>query len=464
MEEAVYWYSRTMHDHTPSLQESLEADAVVVGGGIAGLAAAQWLREEAGKDVVVLEARFCGAGATGKSSGFIAPDSELELTSLARRFGDADARLLWRAATRACEEIRANVERFAIECDFVAADSLFVANGRGRFGVVQEEHDAHARLGFPSTLYTKASLPDILGSDGFDGAVRAQGTFGIDAYAYVQGLKRALAELGVRVFEDSPATQIGRGVVRTPQGEVRAPIVIVCLDRFAPTLGVAARAVYHAQTFIGLTEPLGPDRLRHLFPDGPLLVWDTDLTYQYFRPTRDGRLLVGGSSLLDTFRRHESDSTRSGEHLESYIRDKFPALGGVAFTHRWPGLIGMTKDLLPIAGVSSGVPGRYEALCSAGLPWSVLAGQVAARCAAEGETELDRFLAPGRAFTVLDPFQPILGKPIAFALSVLWAKNWQRGHAPQVAKRNGVARALLWGTAGGALLAALHLLHRRSQR
>jgi hypothetical protein len=194
-----------------------------------------------------------------------------------------------------------------------------------------------------------------------------------------------------------------------------------------------------------------------------MLVWDTDLTYQYFRPTRDGRLLVGGSSLLNTFRRHETRSDGPAEHLQSYLRDKFPALGRVAFTHRWPGLIGVTKDLLPLAGPSSDVPGRYEAMCSAGLPWSVLAGQVAARCAVEGATEFDRFLAPHRAFTLVDPLQPILGKPIAFALSTLWAKNWQRGHAPEVARRQRVVRTLMWSAAGAALLTAARVLRRWSQ-
>lgn len=426
VDDDVYWYSRTQQEHAAPLEGAREADAVVVGGGMAGLAAAQWLREKAEKDVIVLEARFCGAGATGKSSGFVTPDSELELTSLVRRFGDADARLLWDVATRGCQDIHANVERFGIDCDFLAADSLFVANGRTAFATVRREHEAHARLGFPSTLYGRASLPDVLGSNGFDGAVRAGGTFGIDAYAYVQGLKRALAGLGVRIFEDSPAIQIDQHVVRTPRGTVRAPIVIVCLDRFAPTLGVATRDTYHAQTFIALTDPLRQDQLQRLFPSGPMLVWDTDLTYQYLRLTPAGRLLVGGSTLLETFRRNESPPAGSGERLEAYVREKFPALGPVVFTHLWPGLIGVTKDLLPIAGLRP-LAGHYEAMCSAGLPWSVLAGQVAARCTVEGATELDRFFAPDRTFTALDWFQPILGKPLTFALSILWAKNWQHG-------------------------------------
>jgi len=36
----VYWYSRTRHDRAAPLEEALEAGAVVVEGGMAGLAAA----------------------------------------------------------------------------------------------------------------------------------------------------------------------------------------------------------------------------------------------------------------------------------------------------------------------------------------------------------------------------------------------------------------------------------------
>jgi glycine/D-amino acid oxidase-like deaminating enzyme len=58
-----------------------------VGGGIAGLSAAQWLSEMASTlSVCLLEAETCGAGASGRSSGFITPDSELELKDLVRRF------------------------------------------------------------------------------------------------------------------------------------------------------------------------------------------------------------------------------------------------------------------------------------------------------------------------------------------------------------------------------------------
>jgi glycine oxidase len=59
-------------------------DAVVVGGGIIGLASA-WRAQQRGLDVVVLERAQPGAGATGAAAGVLAPDPETPgFTALAR--------------------------------------------------------------------------------------------------------------------------------------------------------------------------------------------------------------------------------------------------------------------------------------------------------------------------------------------------------------------------------------------
>src|SRR5204863_5621756 len=123
----------------------------------------------------------------------------------------------------------------------------------------------------------------------------------------------------------------------------------------------------------------------------------------------------------------------------------FPHLGRVRFTHWWPGLIGVTKDMLPMAGPSDREPGLYYAMCSAGLPWSVVAGETAARHAVQGSTEIDRFLSPTRAFTPLEPLQPVLRKPATFALATVWAKSYQRGDSARVARQQRVVRAVMWG-------------------
>lgn len=420
MLEQVHWYGRTPKQPPTSLEGRIETDVVVVGGGMAGLAAAEWLREQAGREVVLLESSFCGGGATGRSSGFITPDSELQVTDLVRRFGPEQGRRLWLAAHGACEHIRGNIQRYGIACDLVESDCLYLGAGRGGFDTIREEHAARERLGFDTRLYSREALRAVLGSDRYAGGVRYGRTFAIDPHAYAQGMKTALVGRGVRIFEDTPAVTLARGRVDTPRGSVSARHVVVCLDRFAPGLGVA-RDTWHAQTFLIISQPLDPGLRDSLFPDGPVLAWDTDLIYQYFRLTGDGRLLVGGGTLQETYAsaRHHS---RTPARLERFIRKTFPGLARVSFDSYWPGLIGVTRDLLPLAGGYPQVPDQVQAVCAAGLPWSVLAGQAAARAITDDSTPLDAHFSPARHFQ-LGRLASILPMPLSFALSHLHTKH-----------------------------------------
>jgi gamma-glutamylputrescine oxidase len=97
IDDTVFWYLNKP-TITP-LRQSLETDVVVVGGGMAGLTAAQAFAEK-GARVVLLEKNFCGAGASGKSSGFITPNSELSLNDLATIYGLEVAHKLWKKYSR----------------------------------------------------------------------------------------------------------------------------------------------------------------------------------------------------------------------------------------------------------------------------------------------------------------------------------------------------------------------------
>lgn len=420
----VYWFERTAATPTAPARGVLKADAVVVGGGIAGLTAARHLLD-AGRDVVLLEAGLCGAGATGRSSGLVTPDSELELAELERRFGAGDAAALWREARGACDAIRQMAREAGADCDLVEADSLYVASSERGAKEVRAQHEALARLGFESRFYDREALRAVF-DGGYFAGVRTAGSFGMDGFAWAQAVKNHLVARGARVFENSRVVALGEREARTDAAVVRAPVVLVCLDRYASDLRVESRDVYHAQASIVLTEPLAPEVRRRVFPEGPMLVWDTDLVYNYFRPTGDGRLLAGGGLLRETYARHENPDTPAFARLEGHARWRFPALRGARVTHTWQGMIGMTRDVLPIAGRSRHEPSHCYALCAAGLPWSVLAARSAAAQAMGRATPVDRFFTPERHFTPFDALQPLLGKAATWALGYYYARNFQR--------------------------------------
>jgi gamma-glutamylputrescine oxidase len=457
MKTDPYWLEASERETLPALDRDTTADAVVIGGGIAGLTVAQLLSAR-GANVVLLERSFCGSGATGRSSGFVTPDSELQVAQFEHRFGPDDARLLWSAAARACDHIHRTILEHDLACDFVKADSLYVATSDRAARTTASEHESRLRAGLPSSHYSGANVGSILGGSGFTAAVRYDGTFAMTPYLYATGLRDRLRADGVRIYENSPVREVKDDVVVTAGGRVRAGRIFFCADRDLASVGNVRSTAYYAQTFLAATAPLPSEMFERLFPDGDLLVWDTDLIYHYFRRTADDRLLIGGGRLRNTY-----GPPVSGESalpvLTDYVRQHLPLLADVPFVNVWSGLIGVTKDLLPVAGQDRKRPHHSYAGCAAGLPWSVLAAQCAV-ASSEGGDDLQRFFDPRRVFTDLDPMQPVAGKRMTFALSHGYTKGALRGHASEVRRRKpwviGAALAVL-----GAIVAAWA---RRAQR
>lgn len=417
--DEVYWY--TLPPPLPTseaapLSSNLSVPVVVIGGGMAGLMCAQRLLEKQ-VDCIVLEKSFCGSGATGKSSGFITPDSELELSGLLKSEGPSEAGRLWDFAGGGVRSIRETIHRHGIDCDYQVQDSLFVAASAGQADTIKNEHEAHRKLGYPSEHYGADTLPAVLGSRSYHGALRTSETFGISAYLYCRGLKEALKARGVRIYEGTAARRIEEHEVRTDHQSIRADKVMVCTDRFLPELGIIPQEIYHAQTFLAVSRPLADGDIVRLFPQKPLMVWDTDLIYQYFRLIGGGRLLLGAASLLHTYGRRENHEPRGIlRKMKAYVARAFPGLN-VEWEFLWPGMLGVSKDFLPLAGKHPRFRDSYFMGGAAGLPWAAALASYMADKMIEGRDDLDGHFSPDRPFPVGRGLQAALSKPLSFALS-----------------------------------------------
>lgn len=415
LRDAVFWFDRKAPP-LPALERAIDTDVIVVGGGMMGLMCARTLRAR-GQRVCLLEAETCGAGASGRSSGLVTPDSELELHDLVRQFGTGQAPRLWEFAQGGVNAIRQAVREDQIECDLQVQDALYAATTGGASEVINAEHAARSTFGFPSTLHSRESLPSILGSQAYFGGLRFGGTFGIDGYRACVGLRDRLLDTGAQIFERSPVTRILENGVETADASVRAPAVIICADRFLPAFGLARREIYHVQTFLAISECLGTSAIERIFPREPLMVWGTDVTYKYFRLTGDGRLLLGGGTLPTMYARREQHRPRQAvRQLNAYMTKRFPGVH-VEFTACWPGLIGISKDFAPVVGCHPRYPAVRFAAGAAGLPWAAALGRYLAEKVLEGRDEFDAPLAVDRRFPVGPQVQAVLGAPLAFAIS-----------------------------------------------
>lgn len=413
--DQVLWYiNRPFCNPT---KKSVKVDVVVVGGGVAGLSAAQSFHEK-GLSVALIEKSYCGAGASGRSSGFITPDSEFALHNLLEFYGPEQGKNIWEFALSGVEFIRSNIKKYSIACDYQEQDTLVLATSKNALKKsIEPEYKARKELHYQSTLYAQEALPSIIGSADYYGGIRYPNTFGMCAYQYCQAMKHVLLKCGVQIFEDCPALEITANSVITPSTHFYADTIVVCIDQYIRDFKKLLTAVYHVQTFLMMSSPLSDEQARSIFPAQRMMCWDTDLIYNYFRLDGDNRLMLGGGRLLSTYASCENHKTaKIQKKFMNYFSTKFPEIS-VQFNYIWPGIIGITKDIMPIAGRDKDHPSLYYVSGAAGLPWAAALGVYSAETMVNKRNDLDDVFCPDRHFTLGPIVQKMLGTKLTFALS-----------------------------------------------
>lgn len=415
-QDETFWYLQ--RQEAQSLRADRETEVVVIGGGMAGITTAQAFANK-GKKVILLEAYYCGAGASGKSSGFITPNGEISLSEFVRRYGEEGGLAIWNLLEkRGMEHIRNNIKEYKIECDYIEEDSLEVASTEKDLKAILKEAEYLAKFGFETRFTKKEDIPTHLGSTRYYGGVTYGKNFGISAYKYCQSMKNILIQQGIEVYEETPVLSLQDNVITTLHATVKANTIIVCADRFIPMLGKLTKEIYQIQNFLLISQPLTDQEIRKMFPQKNLMIWDTELIYNFYRITGNRLLLGGGSAwyAYNTFASYHNEYMY--KKLTRYATDTFPDLK-IQFEQLWPGLIGVSKDIAPVVGYDKEMKSIYYVGAPAGLTVAAMLGNYSADHIIDGNDTLKDYFSPYRKFKIGGILQSILGTKISFALSHL---------------------------------------------
>jgi gamma-glutamylputrescine oxidase len=426
-----WWYTSLLQTDSnlcKPLKEDIKCDYLIIGGGMAGLHAALQLSEKSNK-VVLLERNICGGSSTGKSAGFLTPDSELELLDLLRRYGHGGAKKLWGLAESGVNMIVNNIKKLNIECDLQIQDSLFVGIGKSGEKDIKSEVEARKKFGFMSKHYNSEKIKSINSGIGYSSAVQYSGTYGINPLLYSQAIKNVLLKKAVKIYESSEVETITGNIAKTHLGSVTAKKIIVCIDKMTPEFNKVSENTYHAQTFLSITEPLSDIDIKTIFPKKDMMCWDSKLVYSYYRLTGDKRLLLGGGTAMTTFSPLDIPSPRVIKKVIKEFLKRFPTLDHIKFIQYWPGRIDTTKDLIPIVDYDPTNKDIQYVLGCVGLPWATFCGDYAAKRALDPKLkdEYHELLKLKREFLIpTGPIQKILGKMLTFSLNNGYSKYIQK--------------------------------------
>jgi gamma-glutamylputrescine oxidase len=331
----------------PTLEGDVAVDACVIGAGYTGLSAALELAG-AGYKVAVLEAERVGHGASGRNGGQICTGFSSGQGKIEAQLGKEDARRAFAIAEEAKRLLIDRVEKHKIDCD-LKWGYLHVIPKPHQFNELTAWKDELDELGYRDTsLIDKAQLEEKLGTHLYHGALREGGAGHFHPLSYCRGLARAAAKAGAAIYENSRVVDVETGsnpLARTSRGSVRAKFMILAgnayLGRLVPKL---YGRVMPVSSYIIATEPLGENRAKSLIRDGEAVA-NTNFIVDYFRLTRDHRMLFGGRA---------SYSTLEPPNLGAYMRPRmtavFPQLDDVKIDHAWGGYIAITYNRIPDCG------------------------------------------------------------------------------------------------------------------
>jgi len=399
-----------------TLAEEVRCDVAVVGAGFTGLRAALYLAER-GVNVVVVDSKRVGWGASGRSGGQVNPLLPVARPeALLKAVGPVYFERLAEVSLGSADELFALVRKYQIQCDarqngWIRVEHCEAARRRARAAA-----GAWGRFGLVFEPLGSDDVARLTGSPAYRSGILWPKGGSVQPLSLANGLAHAAARAGARIYGDAPVRRLERRgtlwQLNAHSHRIEAETVIIATNAYTGAMiPDLQRSILPLVPIQIATKPLPAGVIGALLPEGHTIA-DTRRIIMYARREPDDRIVYGGigyglpNGRIGGFAWLARDAVRV-----------FPALAAVRWRYRWGGLIALTKDHVPhfhelapglIAGL--GYNGR-------GVAMSLVMGRVLAERAMGAAPETLPF--------PVSPIEPIALRDIQ-RLGAGFAIHWMR--------------------------------------
>jgi gamma-glutamylputrescine oxidase len=294
---------------------------------------------------VLIDAQRVGFGASGRNGGQLGSGQRKPQDALERLLGEPNAKALWSYGEDAKALVKTLIDKHKIDCDLRPGVAMTGERLKDVDWIHRYAAHLQSRYGYDQIRpMSRAEFHALCPSPRYRGGALDLGAAHLHPLKFALGLARAAKRAGVRIYEGTQAHHIQQrtpATVRTDRGRVVAEHVVLAGNGYIGTLNrrIAAH-VMPINNFIVATEPLGARAADILTQD--VAVCDSRFVVNYFRLSKDNRLLFGGG---------ESYGYRFPKNIRALVsrpmREIFPALRDVPLTHAWGGTLAITAKRLP---------------------------------------------------------------------------------------------------------------------
>jgi glycine/D-amino acid oxidase-like deaminating enzyme len=329
----------------------------IVGAGYGGLATALELHKQ-GIEVVVLEAKELGHGASTRSGGAVSGGVNIGKSFAGKSLDPNSQRAndLLSDAADAFSTIERLVAEENIDCAWQKT-GRFVGAWTPKHFTSQAARVEQLNTAAKSDCYMipRERQREEMASDYYYGGMVVERAACLHPALYYKGLLDAVRRRAIAVCAEAPVERITRENagwrVRTGRGEVLADEVVIATNGYTGDVTPQLkRRLIPVASHIIATEELPADLAASLIPRKRTLS-DTRRVLTYYRLSPDHRRVIFGGRARFT----QVSPAVSAPILHRFMTERFPQLKGVKVTHAWTGNVAFTLDAVPHMGRQDGM-------------------------------------------------------------------------------------------------------------
>jgi sarcosine oxidase len=333
---------------TPSKQLTRQttSDVTVIGAGFTGLCAAHKLAE-AGKSVVVLDAKDIGFGASGRNGGQVNPILPFNGPEQVRRLvGPTYLQRLTDLSLGSADSLFDFINQHQIKCDARQLGWLRVDHCERAKKESRKNAQAWIKLGAQIEFVDGDALTALTGSSAYQSGILLPRGGAIQPLALAHGIAELARSAGASIFGNSAAIRLIQQpegwTVETASGSVTSQWVILATNGYTDNLYKRLKASIIPFVSVQIATPQLPqDIIETILPKGQTIA-DTRRVIIYARREPDYRIVIGSHGNI------RNDGSLTGfDWLKNDAERIFPQLKGIDWEYAWGGKIAVTDDRLP---------------------------------------------------------------------------------------------------------------------
>ncbi|MBO3446285.1 FAD-dependent oxidoreductase [Clostridium sp. CCUG 7971] len=202
-----YWILSTQSKNYEKLGKNIKTNTLIVGAGIVGITTAYLLAKQ-GVDVVVVDADKVAYGSSGRNTGKVTTQHDVKYSEINNKYGLEIASLYYEGNNEALNLVKDIIKENNIDCKFEQVSAYMYTQNENYIPDLKDEYELCKKIGIDCEYHNKLDLPmDIKGAISFNN----QGQF--NPKQYVDALANKCVELGVKIYENTPITNLEKGKV-----------------------------------------------------------------------------------------------------------------------------------------------------------------------------------------------------------------------------------------------------------